>query len=79
MIHFETVVEPLDVIVAAQQGSQPTRMGQSQYVESVESLIRNNIQRVKKDMANEIIDAGKFDQQTKNEERVASLEEMLGH
>lgn len=60
MIHFETVVEPLDVIVAAQQGTAPRRGGQ-QYVESVESLIRNNIQRAKIDMANEIIDAGKFD------------------
>lgn len=61
MIHFETVVEPLDRVVAAQRDAAAIRPGHQQYVESVESLIRNNIQRAKIDMANEIIDAGKFD------------------
>ena len=46
-------------------------------MESVESLVRNVIQKKKNDMANEIIDAGKFDQSTSMEERRANLEALL--
>ncbi|KAL6776891.1 hypothetical protein ACKKBF_B03890 [Auxenochlorella protothecoides x Auxenochlorella symbiontica] len=47
------------------------------YADSIESLVRNQIQRVKIDMANEVIDAGRFDQQTTNDERRQTLEALL--
>lgn len=47
------------------------------YQESIESLVRNIIQKHKNDMANEIIDAGRFDQTTTMDERRANLEALL--
>ena len=47
------------------------------YADSVESLVRNNIQKAKIDMANEVIDAGRFDMQTSMEERKLTLESLL--
>ncbi|KAK2080232.1 hypothetical protein QBZ16_000085 [Prototheca wickerhamii] len=47
------------------------------YADSIESLVRHQIQRVKIDMANEVIDAGRFDQQTSNDERRQTLEALL--
>ena len=43
--------------------------------------MRNNIQKAKIDMANEVIDAGRFDMQTSMEERKLTLESLLqvGH
>lgn len=49
----------------------------SMFADSIESLMRNIIQKQKIDMANEVIDAGRFDMQTTNEERRKTLEEML--
>ncbi len=46
-------------------------------MESIESLVRNIIQKHKNDMANEIIDAGRFDQTTTMDERRANLEALL--
>ena len=45
--------------------------------DSVESLVRNFIQKQKIDMANEVIDAGRFDMQTSMDERRATLEALL--
>jgi hypothetical protein len=39
--------------------------------------MRNNIQKMKIDMANEVIDAGRFDMNTTMDERRHTLEEML--
>ena len=39
--------------------------------------MRNNIQKAKIDMANEVIDAGRFDMQTSMEERKLTLESLL--
>lgn len=39
--------------------------------------MRNNIQQMKIDMANEVIDAGRFDMQTTMDERKHTLEAML--
>ncbi len=39
--------------------------------------VRNNIQKLKIDMANEVIDAGRFDMQTTMEERKHTLEALL--
>ena len=47
------------------------------YADSIESLVRNNIQKMKIDMANEVIDAGRFDMNTSMEERKQSLESLL--
>ena len=47
------------------------------YGDSIESVLRNTIQRIKIEMANEVIDAGRFDQQTSNEERRTTLETLL--
>ncbi|GFY92520.1 transcription regulatory protein SNF2 [Actinidia rufa] len=44
---------------------------------SIESLIRNNIQQYKIDMADEVINAGRFDQRTTHEERRLTLETLL--
>lgn len=55
----------------------PGRPGKARYLDSIESLVRNNIQKMKIDMANEIIDAGRFDQETSMDERRATLEALL--
>ena len=39
--------------------------------------VRNQIQKTKIDMANEVIDAGRFDMTTTMDERKATLEAML--
>ncbi len=49
----------------------------SGYADSIESLVRNKIQKIKIDMANEVIDAGRFDMQTSMAERKETLESML--
>eukprot|EP01018_Ginkgo_biloba_P028641 Gb_26709 [translate_table: standard] len=51
--------------------------GKDRYVGSVESLVRNNIQQLKIDMADEVINAGRFDQRTTQEERRMTLEALL--
>ncbi|KAK1425168.1 hypothetical protein QVD17_20514 [Tagetes erecta] len=51
--------------------------GKDRYVGSIESLIRNNIQQYKIDMADEVINAGRFDQRTTHEERRSTLESLL--
>lgn len=47
------------------------------YADSIESIVRGQIQRMKIEMANEVIDAGRFDQQTSMEERRQTLETLL--
>ena len=47
------------------------------YGDSIESIVRNQIQTRKIAMANEVIDAGRFDQQTSMEERGDTLGTML--
>eukprot|EP00252_Welwitschia_mirabilis_P019206 TRINITY_DN4386_c0_g3_i1.p1 TRINITY_DN4386_c0_g3~~TRINITY_DN4386_c0_g3_i1.p1 ORF type:complete len:2283 (-),score=553.97 TRINITY_DN4386_c0_g3_i1:18-6866(-) len=51
--------------------------GKDRYMGSVESLVRNNIQQYKIDMADEVINAGRFDQRTTQEERRMTLETLL--
>ncbi|KAH7294245.1 hypothetical protein KP509_28G062400 [Ceratopteris richardii] len=51
--------------------------GQDRYVGSVESLVRNTIQQHKIEMADEVINAGRFDQRTTQEERRLTLEALL--
>ncbi|KAJ7962412.1 ATP-dependent helicase BRM-like [Quillaja saponaria] len=51
--------------------------GKDRYMGSIESLIRKNIQQYKIDMADEVINAGRFDQRTTHEERRMTLETLL--
>eukprot|EP00250_Pteridium_aquilinum_P019069 c24278_g2_i1 orf=2-5470(-) len=51
--------------------------GKDRYVGSVESLVRNTIQQHKIEMADEVINAGRFDQRTTQEERRLTLEALL--
>ncbi|GLJ38996.1 hypothetical protein SUGI_0794870 [Cryptomeria japonica] len=51
--------------------------GKARYMGSVESLIRSSIQQHKMDMADEVINAGCFDQRTTQEERRMTLEALL--
>ncbi|KAM3016714.1 hypothetical protein FF2_000695 [Malus domestica] len=51
--------------------------GKDRYIGSIESLIRSNIQQYKIDMADEVINAGRFDQRTTHEERRMTLETLL--
>lgn len=51
--------------------------GKDRYMGSIESLIRSNIQQFKIDMADEVINAGRFDQRTTHEERRMTLETLL--
>ena len=55
----------------------PAGNPEQRYVDSIESLVRNNIQKQKIAMANEVIDAGRFDMQTTMEQRKETLEAML--
>merc|ERR1711871_1175497 len=47
------------------------------YKNSVETIVRNEIQQQKIEMASEIIDAGRFDMNTTNDERKQTLEKLL--
>ena len=55
----------------------PAAAGGRLYADSIESLVRNKIQKIKIDMANEVIDAGRFDMQTSMAERKETLESLL--
>ena len=48
-----------------------------EYRKSVETLLRENIQQMKVEMADEVIDAGRFDQRTSNKAREQQLEALL--
>jgi hypothetical protein len=51
--------------------------GSTLYADSIESLLRNVIQKNKIEMAHEVIDAGRFDQKTTMDERRQTLELLL--
>lgn len=51
--------------------------GERKFTESIESMVRNVIQQQKIDMAAEIVDAGRFDQQTTHAERRETLEKLM--
>ncbi len=72
MVIFLTAIEAVAACVRQEVGS--VKAG---YADSIESLVRNNIQKMKIDMANEVIDAGRFDMNTTMDERRQTLEEML--
>eukprot|EP00887_Chlorella_sp_A99_P003101 scaffold9.g3101.t1 len=82
VLHLEAVA---DAVVWAHRhgGAGPparpptTPDGRVLYADSIESVVRDQIQRQKIEMASEVIDAGRFDQRTSMEERRATLEELM--
>jgi SWI/SNF-related matrix-associated actin-dependent regulator of chromatin subfamily A protein 2/4 len=79
VIHLESVADPAP---PGQPYGQPwvnsdrEQRGQL-YADSIESLMRNVIQKGKVEMAAEVIDAGRFDQKTTMAERKETLEQLL--
>ncbi|CAI8602599.1 unnamed protein product [Vicia faba] len=57
--------------------SEDELVGKDRYIGSIEGLIRNNIQQYKIDMADEVINVGRFDQRTTHEERRLTLVTLL--
>jgi len=53
------------------------KQGRGGYRDSVESIIRKEIQKYKIDMANEVIDAGRFDLESSHEEKRKTLQTYL--
>ncbi len=82
VIHFESVCDidgdfsGTGPVHKPPPPDQPPK-GPRHYADSIESLVRNNIQKMKIDMANEVIDAGRFDMQTSMDERKQTLEALL--
>ena len=78
VIHFEAVDD--DVSAKTSKGKK-TEVGwggpNRSYCESLESSVRNVIQKQKIEMAAEIVDAGRFDGQTTHAERRETLENLL--
>lgn len=84
VIYMEAVVETLssyqkedEIRSGGSVDSDDEMAGKDRYMGSVESLVRNNIQQHKIDMADEVINAGRFDQRTSQEERRLTLEALL--
>ncbi|CAM6105324.1 unnamed protein product [Calypogeia fissa] len=84
VIYMEAVVETFssyqkedEIRSGGTVDSDDEMAGKDRYMGSVESLVRNNIQQHKIDMADEVINAGRFDQRTSQEERRLTLEALL--
>lgn len=84
VIYLEAVVETIssyqkedELRIGGTIDNEDDLAGKDRYMGSVESLVRNNIQQYKIDMADEVINAGRFDQRTTQEERRMTLETLL--
>ncbi|PKA58794.1 ATP-dependent helicase BRM [Apostasia shenzhenica] len=84
VIYMEAVVDKItsfqredELRIGVTGDSDDDLAGKDRYMGSIESLIRNNIQQYKIDMADEVINAGRFDQRTTHEERRMTLETLL--
>ncbi|XP_010507764.1 PREDICTED: ATP-dependent helicase BRM [Camelina sativa] len=84
VIYMEAVVEKLsshqkedELRTGGSVDLEDDMAGKDRYIGSIEGLIRNNIQQYKIDMADEVINAGRFDQRTTHEERRMTLETLL--
>lgn len=77
VIHFEAVDDAPNAENA--NGNEQVGWGGANrsYCESLESSVRNVIQKQKNEMAAEIVDAGRFDGQTTHAERRETLENLL--
>jgi SWI/SNF-related matrix-associated actin-dependent regulator of chromatin subfamily A protein 2/4 len=84
VIHLEAVDDKeiasvADASAATQEDTPSDGWGGSNrsYCESVESVVRNVIQQQKIEMADEVINAGRFDGQTTHSERRETLEKLM--
>lgn len=84
VIYMEAVVDKIsshqkedELRSGGRVDSEDDLAGKDRYMGSIEGLIRNNIQQYKIDMADEVINAGRFDQRTTHEERRMTLETLL--
>ncbi|KAL6128685.1 hypothetical protein ACLB2K_072040 [Fragaria x ananassa] len=84
VIYMEAVVDKIpshqkedELRTGGTVDSEDDLAGKDRYMGSIESLIRSNIQQYKIDMADEVINAGRFDQRTTHEERRMTLETLL--
>merc|ERR1712157_575501 len=66
-----------NVDIAMEEVDVAEKQGRGGYKDSVESIIRKEIQKYKIDMANEVIDAGRFDLQSSKEEKRKTLQAFL--
>eukprot|EP01025_Chloroclados_australasicus_P051112 TRINITY_DN5944_c0_g3_i1.p1 TRINITY_DN5944_c0_g3~~TRINITY_DN5944_c0_g3_i1.p1 ORF type:complete len:428 (-),score=39.21 TRINITY_DN5944_c0_g3_i1:276-1559(-) len=69
VIHFENVVDS--------EATWDMKHEHCLYSDSIESLLRNTIQKQKIEMASEVIDAGMFDTKTTNDQRKEALNDLL--
>merc|ERR1719263_1376368 len=69
--------EPLDMGGPEGAENLAEKQGRGGYRDGVESIIRKEIQKYKIDMANEVIDAGRFDLESSHEEKRKTLQTYL--
>ena len=85
VFHLETVVDSQlstasnddDEEEELEEAREETRQGRGGYEDSIESITRRKIQKYKIDMANEVIDAGRFDLESSKEEKRKTLQTLL--
>jgi len=92
VFHMESVVDKVVPTMAKEEeGGDPLdvddddegnenlaeKQGRGGYQDSVETIIRKEIQKYKIDMANEVIDAGRFDLESTKEEKRKTLQTFL--
>lgn len=77
VIHFEAVDDAPNETQSPKDAPAGWGGPNRSYCESLESSVRNVIQKQKNEMAAEIVDAGRFDGQTTHAERRETLENLL--
>lgn len=77
VLHLEAVVDAGWEPVAAAGATGAGGRAGGGYADTVESIVRNVIQTAKQAMAAEVVDAGRFDQRTSNEDRRSTLEALV--
>lgn len=76
VFHLEAVTDAPPQMESYDKNSD-VKVQRHYYGDSIESIVRGQIQQLKIEMANEVIDAGRFDQRTTMAERRQTLEALL--
>ena len=77
VLHLEAVVDAGWEAVSADGASGAGGRAGGGYADTVESIVRSTIQTAKTAVAAEVVDAGRFDKRTSNEDRRHTLEALL--
>jgi SWI/SNF-related matrix-associated actin-dependent regulator of chromatin subfamily A protein 2/4 len=77
VLHLEAVVDAGWAPVSTDGATGAGARAGGGYADTVESIVRNVIQTAKQAMAAEVVDAGRFDQRTSNEDRRSTLEALV--